>query len=215
MSIYSVCNIKGGAGKTTTAIHLTRYLVKNNCKTALIDGDWQQSCSAWANSVESLNGLEIFNSSDIDEIEDQILEYSDNYDAVVIDTPGNSEEMVRIIPSLSDWVVIPLSPSPLDVTSSDLTIKQIARARRRSGKYINTLVFMNQVVKNTNLARDTRELFVNYDHIDFSSTEIPFAQLMAKLPSQGKTVFDSNNKVNHKLANLYSELFSNLIEVKA
>lgn len=213
MTIFSVCNIKGGSGKSTTAIHLVSFLSNHGFKTALVDCDGQQSLSAWVNSVNSLKDLTLFKSTDTDEIEDEIIELESSHDAVVVDTAGSSEETMKIVISLSDQVVVPLSPSSLDITSTVATIKQVVRARRRAAKDILATVFLNKVVKNTTLLKETRELFVNFDDIEFSSVEIPFTQRIIRLASEKQTAFDS--KANQDLANLYSELFNHLIgEVK-
>lgn len=209
MTIFSICNIKGGSGKSTTAIHLVSFLSNHGFKTALVDCDGQQSLSAWANSVDSLKELTIFKSTDTDEIEDEIIKLESSYDAVVVDTAGSSEETMKIVISLSDRVVIPLSPSSLDITSTVATIKQVVRARRRTAKNISATVFLNKVVKNTTLLKETRELFADFDDIKFSSVEIPHTQRIIRLTSDKQTAFDS--KSNEDLANLYSQLFDQLI----
>lgn len=209
MTTFSVCNIKGGSGKSTTAIHLVAFLVQNGFKTALIDCDGQQSVSAWTNSVETLENITLFKSVDTDEIEDGIAELENNHDAVVVDTAGSSEEAMKIVISLSDHVITPLAPSALDITSTVATLKQVARARRRSAKKIAATVFLNKVVKNTTLARDTRELLQGFEDIDFSTIEIPNTQRIIRLASNGETAFDS--KSNQDIAKLYKQLFNKLI----
>lgn len=209
MTTFSICNIKGGSGKSTTAVHLVALLVKHGFRTALIDCDGQQSVSAWANSIGTLKNISIFKSTDSDEIEDAIIELETTHDVVVVDTAGSSEETMKIVVSLSDHVITPLAPSALDITSTVATIKQVARARRRSAKNIAATVFLNKVVKNTTLARETRELLSGYEGINFSDIEIPFTQRMIRLASDGQTVFDS--KSNQDIAKLYTELFNRLI----
>ena len=209
MTTFSVCNIKGGSGKSTTAIHLVAFLVKNGFKTALIDCDGQQSVSAWANSVNTLEKITLFKSVDTDDIEDGIIELESNHDAVVVDTAGSSEEAMKIVISLSDHVLTPLAPSALDITSTVATLKQVTRARRRSAKEISATVFLNKVVKNTTLAKETRELLRGFEGIDFITVEIPNTQRIIRLASNGETAFDS--KSNQDIAKLYTELFNKLI----
>jgi chromosome partitioning protein len=210
MTIFSICNIKGGSGKSTTAIHLVGFLSNNGFKTALVDCDGQQSLSAWATSVPSLQDLTIYKSTDVDEIEDNIVELESTHDAVVVDTAGSSEETMKIVISLSDQVVIPLSSSALDITSTVATIKQVVRARRRSAKDITTTVFLNRVVKGTTLLKEARQELEEYkDVIELSPVQIPQAQRIMRLPSDNQTAFDS--KANKDLADLYNKLFNQLI----
>lgn len=211
MTIFSICNIKGGSGKSTTAIHLVSFLSNKGYRTALVDCDGQQSLSAWANSVLSLQELTIYKSTDIDEIEDNIVELETSHDAVVVDTAGSSEETMKTVISLSDQVVIPLSSSALDITSTVATIKQVVRARRRSAKDITATVFLNRVVKGTTLLKEARQVLVGFKDKDIklSPVEIPHTQRIIRLSSDKQTAFDS--KANQDLANLYSELFNQLI----
>lgn len=147
---------------------------------------------AWANSIDKLkNNVTVFKSTDSDEIEDTIIELEKIHEYVVVDTVGSSEETMKIVISMSDQVLTPLAPSPLDITSTVATIKQIVRARRRSAKDISATVFLNKVVKNITLAKETRDLFNAHNDIEFSPVEIPSTQRMIKLASSGETAFDS------------------------
>lgn len=213
MTIFSICNIKGGSGKSTTAIHLAAYLHAKGTKTAVIDCDGQQTISAWIELVDSLEGVTIFKSTDTDEIEDAIAELESTHEAIVVDVAGSSEELMKIVLSLSDFVLVPLAPSPLDVTSTVATIKQIVRARRRTARKINATVLLNKVVKNTTLAKETRQLFLEYEGVEFSPVEIPQAQRLMKLASKKQTAFDS--KSSRDLAQLYTELFNQFVGVKS
>jgi len=205
MTVFSICNIKGGSGKSTTAIHLAAYLHNKKIKTAVVDCDGQQTISAWINLVSNLEDVTIFKSTNPDDIEDAILELEQTHDAVIVDVAGSSEELMKIVLSLSNRTLIPLAPSPLDITSTVSTIKQVIRARRRTAKEISATVLLNKVVKNTTLAQETREMFVNYDGIEFSSVEVPQTQRLMKLASNRQTVFDSSE--NKDIAKLYTQIF--------
>ncbi len=45
--ITAFINLKGGCGKSTSAVHLCRYLLEKNKTVALVDADSQATSSSW------------------------------------------------------------------------------------------------------------------------------------------------------------------------
>ncbi|MEM8784202.1 MAG: ParA family protein, partial [Planctomycetota bacterium] len=50
--IYAVINQKGGAGKTTLAVHLAVWLHDRGHRVAFVDNDPQASASGWIAAAE-------------------------------------------------------------------------------------------------------------------------------------------------------------------
>lgn len=63
MKVISVCNQKGGVGKSTVAYHLAWGLFELHYKVLLIDIDPQGNLSATFNRYESCNVLEVFSNN--------------------------------------------------------------------------------------------------------------------------------------------------------
>ncbi len=210
MSYYSVINIKGGCGKSTTASNLVHFLANQGLSVALIDCDDQLSSANW---VEKLPvNCHIFASSDIEAIEDELDELENKYNAIVVDTAGSAEETMMMVIGRSNHVLVPVTPSELDIDSSKKTIKLIARARKRYRREIEATVFLTKVVKNTTMQRSTAAIFKDYDGIYFSPIEIPSTQRIVKLSNTEQTVFNASGCKD--LAELFTQLFSALIGVQ-
>ncbi|CAB0619366.1 ParA family protein [Corynebacterium diphtheriae] len=52
MPIVTLCNLKGGTGKTTSAIYLTTALANQDKQVHVLDGDPQGSATEWAQQAE-------------------------------------------------------------------------------------------------------------------------------------------------------------------
>ena len=91
----SVFNLKGGTGKTTTAVFLAMALSKQ-AKTLLIDSDPQGSVLSWSETAEvseqfpfTVVGLPV------KDLHKRIGKFEDDYQHIVIDTPPGDVPIVR------------------------------------------------------------------------------------------------------------------------
>lgn len=135
--VFVVGNEKGGAGKTTTSIHLITYLLQLGFKVASIDADIrQQSLSHYlANRKQTaekqgsnLSFPDHFNliESKADHISSKTSEEEEsfgklmqellpNYDFIVVDTPGSNSTLSAIAHSYADTVITPMNDSFVDL----------------------------------------------------------------------------------------------------
>lgn len=111
--VISIYSLKGGCGKTTLSILIAQYLNAKGYKVALLDSDTQQNSTAnWAKFSESQIPSYIITDSlkqaDIDSI---------NADFIIIDGTPRTDEKAKNILKLSDFVLIPVQPSQLGISS--------------------------------------------------------------------------------------------------
>ncbi len=105
---------KGGAGKTTCAIHMGVLAQASGMKVMFLDLDPQRSLSTWWHSREAETPGLI--ETDARQLPDLLkAARADGYDLVVIDTPPAVTFDTARIAGLVDLALIPLRPSILDI----------------------------------------------------------------------------------------------------
>jgi len=102
-----VTSLKGGVGKTTTAMHLAAFL-QLWCPTLLIDADPAEGALVWARQGPGLP----FEIAGPEEARPKRFEH------VVIDTAGHPKgKTLREYAKKADWVVVPTAPGILSLSS--------------------------------------------------------------------------------------------------
>lgn len=121
MRVITVASQKGGAGKTTIASHLAIAAIRDGMRAAIIDTDPQASLSEWWNLRESDDLL--FVQSSVAKLEQSIKAIRDDgVEMLFIDTPPSITSVIRDVVALSDIVLIPTRPSPLDIRAVSKTV---------------------------------------------------------------------------------------------
>lgn len=131
--VIVVGNEKGGAGKSTIAIHLVTSLLHSGAQVAVLDLDLRQQSMghffanrrAWlaANQADAPLPLEFPLSMDLATAPDSeaIARFQDSFtrasveaDYIVIDTPGGDTAVSRFAHGLADVIVTPMNDSFVD-----------------------------------------------------------------------------------------------------
>lgn len=115
--IISVCNEKGGSGKTNIAINLAVKLSLMGDETLLVDADPQRSIEVFLDIrtkeeiPSNFNSVSKFGTSLLNEIKS----LSEKYEVIIIDTGGRDSNEMRQALAVSDLTVIPTMPSEPDI----------------------------------------------------------------------------------------------------
>ena len=102
--ILTLANSKGGAGKSTLALNLYDFLRAAGGQVALCDADPQQSLATLPRRLELVN--------------ESRLDRSLPYQIVVVDTPPYQLIEQRQLLASSDFILIPVKPSLLDIMAA-------------------------------------------------------------------------------------------------
>lgn len=143
--IIVIGNEKGGTGKSTIAMHIAVKLLQENFKVAVIDLDGRQgSLSKYVTnrrnfaSKHHINLLSpvhyifepIPNETNKQEIQDLILDLSNRFDAIIIDTPGSKNYLFELAHQYPHTLITPIGDSLIDLSV-------IADIDRDSGEIVN------------------------------------------------------------------------------
>lgn len=117
MSVISIGNPKGGAGKTTLALILADELARLGARTVIIDADPNAIIAKWAARREQ-NGKELPFKVIANPKEGALIATIDQMinetDFIIIDLEGTASRMTSRALARSHLVLIPFNQSPID-----------------------------------------------------------------------------------------------------
>ena len=161
--IISVLNQKGGVGKTTLSIHIASTLALGGYSVLLIDADTQRSALDWAatRDQEPIFGVVGISTNNVHK-EVKLLE--PKYDFIVIDGPPRVYDVAKSVIAASDFVLIPVQPSPYDIWSADEIVKLIKEVKTTLSAYKKIIAgfVINRKITNTVIGRDVTEALSSY-----------------------------------------------------
>lgn len=113
-SIITVATMKGGSGKSTVASCLAVHWHLEGRRPTVIDADPQRSIARLAARERALGGVPV-----VEDATDQAWKTARRVAAgggpVIIDTPGFRSEATMACLAATDFLLVPVKPSPFDV----------------------------------------------------------------------------------------------------
>lgn len=146
MKTIAVLSQKGGAGKTTLAVHLACEAVSRGQRVLVIDLDPQGSAIAWAGFRGDL-------APDVGpghhktlaaEIERSAAE---GYDLAIIDTAPHADGGALAAARVADLVLVPCRPATFDLVAISATLDICHLTRRSAVAVVNAAPIRSRVVE--------------------------------------------------------------------
>lgn len=191
LSIISILNPKGGSGKTTISTNLARSLYERGHKVLLVDSDPQGSARDWhaANENNPLPLIALDRANNVKSLPDVAA----NYDFVIIDGAAKLEDMIAASIKVTDFVFIPVTPSPYDLwAASDLV--EFIKARQEVTDGIPAARFIiSRAITGTRLGGEIIAA-LEEQGLGVFATHISQRQVYPQTASEGGAVFDSKNR---------------------
>ncbi len=185
--IIGVLNLKGGVGKTTISVNLAHAFSLIGHRVLLVDADPQGSALAWS-SVRAEEPLFPVVGMPKPTLHKDLPAIAVDYAYVIIDGAPRVNELARAAIIASDFILIPVQPSPYDVWASDEIVRLIREARIFKPS-LDAAFTINRKIVNTAIGRDVESALAAYE-LPILNAAICQRVTFAESAAQGRTVFE-------------------------
>lgn len=156
MKTLGLLSRKGGAGKTTLAVHLAVAAAQAGKRTLLLDADPQRSAASWWQAREASDPmLEAVEAGTLP----SVLEAASTagVDLVVIDTRPSAEADAAAVAKLSDFLLIPTRPAILDLRAILGTLDIVKGGARKAAIVLNACPPSRGLSSSAAVVREARQ----------------------------------------------------------
>lgn len=152
--IISLVNLKGGVGKTTTALYFAAVAGEKGQEPVVLDADNERSALEWAEAGEL--PFEVIEAQK-DGLARQARALEKDGRTVIIDAPPNSREVLWAAAAVADRVVVPVAPTGVDVNRLRATLEVLLDVEATKGE-LDTAILLTRWDKRKRLAREAEQL---------------------------------------------------------
>lgn len=187
MKVISFLNPKGGSGKTTAVINVSAAMARAGYNIAVVDTDPQMSLTNWCKTGNA--AFDVFTAAsekDVYGIRKDLAEY----DFTIVDGAGSLSVITSAAVMVSDLVIIPVTPSPLDFSAAG-SVVTVLEAQAYSRK-VEARFLITRKIEQATMLKVLKESIKDTGVNPFR-TAITQRQIYVKSILDGESVFESND----------------------
>lgn len=201
--IISILNQKGGSGKTTLAVNITREYTLRGFSSLLVDSDRQGSAQRWH---EAANGELIdMTCLPMNTLHKDILKYKDKYNRIIIDgLPQISSITISAI-TTANIILIPVQPSPYDIWATEGLVRLVKERMDMTEGKTKAAFIVSRKIKGTNIGKEI--------YADLARLELPVfisgthqRVEYANCVNKGLTVMEGNMDAAKEISSIVNEI---------
>jgi chromosome partitioning protein len=167
-----VINSKGGSGKTTLTTNIASYYATKKFRTAIMDYDPQGSSIQWLrvrpDEAEKIHGANAAPAKGSIPLRSTHAWVPVDTEVMVIDAPAGAKGLLlQEIVRKSNFIVIPVAPSPIDIHATADFIKELFLFGGARNTKVKIAVVANRVRNSSSSVYASLERFLN-------SLKLPF-----------------------------------------
>ena len=200
MKVLAFLSQKGGAGKTTLAVHTAVAAYEAGEAAVLIDTDPQRSASVWGDARQG--AAPIVATASVSEL-DRVLKAAvdDGMALAIIDAAPHAAPEAARIARVADLVVIPCRPTAFDLAAVEAAVRIARAARVRAVFVLSACPFRAPEIA------ETRAALEGYD-LSVAPVEITDRRAFARAVASGRAVteFEGDGKAAAEIRALWSWL---------
>jgi chromosome partitioning protein len=130
MPVISTANSKGGSGKSTSTLVIATTLAAQGASVCVIDADPNQPIHEWKTEGASKSAVTVIGGVKEESILSVIEAQAEKHQFVLVDLEGTASLMVSRAIAFSDFVIIPVQASSLDVRQAAKAIQLVRNEER-------------------------------------------------------------------------------------
>jgi chromosome partitioning protein len=164
MPILAVLSLKGGVGKTTTAMHLAAVIAERGLNPIVIDCDTETSAVRWATRAGEDLGFQV-EPGDTNKLAVQLRAHQKAGRVVIVDGPPNNREIIARVGQMADVVLVPVNPTGLDLDRLNPTLELLADLEAARGE-LPAYILFTRFSEQRRLDREAQEALAQFPVLD-------------------------------------------------
>lgn len=200
MKVLAFLSQKGGAGKTTLAVHTAVAAHEAAQAVVLIDTDPQRSASVWGDARQ--NAAPIVATASVSEL-DRVLKAAreEGMDLAIVDAAPHAAPEAARIARAADLIAIPCRPTAFDLAAAEGAVRIVKAAGARAVFVLSACPFRAPEIA------ETREALGEHG-LPVAPMEITERRAFARAVATGRAVteFEGDGKAAAEIRALYAWL---------